>query len=168
MLSDTETHRQARTRSLRGTVEESEHVPQTRPSATGMPSVPCFRMNAFWASENRDAFIALRSSQPGNRRGKIYLKTIQRGGLRSAVGPGYHRHLCGGRRLRMSGGQSGRSNTTKSFGLPEYQRCDSTINSHAAQSCDVGAGLCSRKPSLIACLIPSSINVLATSGTLVP
>jgi len=31
-------------------------------SATGMPSAPCFRMNAFWASENRDAFIALRSA----------------------------------------------------------------------------------------------------------
>jgi hypothetical protein len=30
-----------------------------------------FRMNAFWASENRDAFMALRSSQPGNRRGKL-------------------------------------------------------------------------------------------------
>jgi hypothetical protein len=25
------------------------------------------RMNAFWASENLDAFIALRSSQPGNQ-----------------------------------------------------------------------------------------------------
>ena len=24
-----------------------------------MPSAPCFRMNAFWASENRDAFIVL-------------------------------------------------------------------------------------------------------------
>jgi hypothetical protein len=30
------------------------------------------------------------------------------------------------------------------------------------------AGLCLRKPSLIACLIPSSIKVLAASGTLVP
>jgi hypothetical protein len=30
------------------------------------------------------------------------------------------------------------------------------------------AGLCFRKPSLIACLIPSSISVFATSGTLVP
>jgi hypothetical protein len=29
------------------------------------------RMNAFWASENLDAFIALRSSQPGNHRGKL-------------------------------------------------------------------------------------------------
>jgi len=28
-------------------------------------------MNAFWASENLDAFIALRSSQPGNHRGKL-------------------------------------------------------------------------------------------------
>src|SRR5262245_54859312 len=32
-------------------------------SATGMPSLPCFKMNAFWASENREAFIVLRSSQ---------------------------------------------------------------------------------------------------------
>jgi hypothetical protein len=40
-------------------------------SATGMPSAPCLRMNAFWASENRDAFIALRSSQPGNQRRKL-------------------------------------------------------------------------------------------------
>jgi hypothetical protein len=39
-----------------------------------------------------------------------------------------------------------------------------------AHDCDVSpaAGLCFRKPSLIACLIPSSIKVLATSGTLVP
>jgi hypothetical protein len=28
-------------------------------------------MNAFCASENLDAFIALRSSQPGNHRGKL-------------------------------------------------------------------------------------------------
>ena len=54
-----------------------------QPSATGMPSVPCFRMNAFCASENRDAFIVSAPSQPGNRRGKLYLKTIQFGGLRS-------------------------------------------------------------------------------------
>jgi hypothetical protein len=31
-------------------------------SATGISSVPCFRMNAFWASENRDGFIVFRSS----------------------------------------------------------------------------------------------------------
>ena len=30
-------------------------------SATGTPSSPCFTMNAFWASENCDAFIAFRS-----------------------------------------------------------------------------------------------------------
>jgi hypothetical protein len=39
------------------------------------------------------------------------------------------------------------------------------------QRCDVDPATtdpCFRKPSLIACLIPSSINVLATSGTLVP
>src|SRR5258708_37046382 len=34
-------------------------------SATGIPSEPCFKMNAFWASENFEAFIVLRSSQPG-------------------------------------------------------------------------------------------------------
>src|SRR5215211_3765300 len=33
-------------------------------SATGTPSCPCFKMNAFWASENLDAFIVFRSSQP--------------------------------------------------------------------------------------------------------
>jgi hypothetical protein len=33
-------------------------------SATGTPSAPCFKMNAFCASENFDAFIAFRSSQP--------------------------------------------------------------------------------------------------------
>src|ERR1051325_5890330 len=43
-------------------------------SATGMPSAPCLRMNAFWASENFEAFIVLRSSQPGNRRRKLYPK----------------------------------------------------------------------------------------------
>jgi hypothetical protein len=40
-------------------------------SATGTPSLPCFRINAFWASENFEAFITLRSSQPGNRCGKL-------------------------------------------------------------------------------------------------
>src|SRR5437588_11613353 len=40
-------------------------------SATGMPSAPCLRMNAFWAFQNLDAFITLRSSQPGNHRGKL-------------------------------------------------------------------------------------------------
>ena len=34
-------------------------------SATGIPSTPCLRINAFWASENLEAFIALRSSPPG-------------------------------------------------------------------------------------------------------
>ena len=33
-------------------------------SATGNPSAPCFRMNAFWASENFESFIVFRSSQP--------------------------------------------------------------------------------------------------------
>src|SRR5579871_3645917 len=31
-------------------------------SATGIPSLPCFKMNAFCASENFDAFIVFRSS----------------------------------------------------------------------------------------------------------
>lgn len=35
-----------------------------RISATGTPSAPCFRMNAFCASENLLAFIVFRSSQP--------------------------------------------------------------------------------------------------------
>src|SRR6185436_7156534 len=43
-------------------------------SATGMPSAPCLRMNAFWASENREAFIALHSSQPGESAPKTLTK----------------------------------------------------------------------------------------------
>src|SRR5947209_6459573 len=43
-------------------------------SATGTPSLPCFRMNAFCASENLDAFIAFRSSQPENQRRKTLAK----------------------------------------------------------------------------------------------
>src|SRR3546814_2767785 len=39
-------------------------------SATGTPSAPCFRMNAFYAFENLDAFIILRSSQPGETTAK--------------------------------------------------------------------------------------------------
>jgi hypothetical protein len=39
--------------------------------AAGMPSAACFKINAFWAAENLDTFIALRSSQPGNHRGKL-------------------------------------------------------------------------------------------------
>ncbi len=35
-------------------------------SATGIPSAPRFKMNAFWASEKFDAFIVFRSSQPGD------------------------------------------------------------------------------------------------------
>jgi hypothetical protein len=34
-------------------------------SATGCPSAPCFKMNAFCASVNFDAFTAFHSSQPG-------------------------------------------------------------------------------------------------------
>src|SRR5688500_7349727 len=33
-------------------------------SATGTPSCPCFKMNAFWASENLDGFIVFRASLP--------------------------------------------------------------------------------------------------------
>jgi hypothetical protein len=43
-------------------------------SATGIPSAHCFNMNAFWTSENREAFIALRSFQPGNLSGKTLPK----------------------------------------------------------------------------------------------
>src|SRR6476660_2363552 len=43
-------------------------------SATGTPSPPCFRMNAFCASENLDAFIVFRSSQPGNQTRKTLVK----------------------------------------------------------------------------------------------
>ena len=42
--------------------------------ATGIPSAPCLRINAFWASENLDAFIALRSSQPGESTRKTLTK----------------------------------------------------------------------------------------------
>src|SRR3954469_9417893 len=43
-------------------------------SATGIPSLPRFRMNAFCASENLDAFIVFRSSQPGNQTRKTLAK----------------------------------------------------------------------------------------------
>jgi hypothetical protein len=43
-------------------------------SATGTPSPPCFRINAFCASENFDAFIVFRSSQPGNQTRKTLAK----------------------------------------------------------------------------------------------
>src|SRR6476646_9506591 len=43
-------------------------------SATGIPSLPCFRMNAFCASENFDAFIVFRSSQPGTQTRKTLPK----------------------------------------------------------------------------------------------
>jgi len=36
-------------------------------AATGVPSAPCRRMNAFCPCENCDAFIVFRSSQPGNQ-----------------------------------------------------------------------------------------------------
>src|SRR3954469_21560782 len=43
-------------------------------SATGIPSLPRFRMNASCASENLDAFIVFRSSQPGNQTRKTLAK----------------------------------------------------------------------------------------------
>jgi hypothetical protein len=52
-------------------------------SATGMPSDACFRMNAFWASENFDAFIVFRSHSQENHRGKLYSRTIRFPGLRA-------------------------------------------------------------------------------------
>ena len=52
-------------------------------SATGMASAPCFRMNAFIASESLDAFMVLRSYQPGKDYGeKLQFKTIQLSGIR--------------------------------------------------------------------------------------
>jgi len=45
---------------------EIGHLADPRPAANDNPSAPCFKMNAFWASENFDAFIVFRSSQPGN------------------------------------------------------------------------------------------------------
>jgi len=42
-----------------------------RTSVTGMPPAPCFKINAFSASENFEAFIVPRSSQPGNWREKL-------------------------------------------------------------------------------------------------
>jgi hypothetical protein len=43
-------------------------------SATGIPSEPCFRMNAFWASEKFEVFIALRSFQPRESQRKTLAK----------------------------------------------------------------------------------------------
>ena len=48
------------------TSAEPRVPPSGRSPPPAFPSEPCFEMNAFWASENRDAFITLRSSQPGN------------------------------------------------------------------------------------------------------
>jgi len=36
-------------------------------SATGTPSAPCFRMNAFWASESCEAFIGSSPPSQGNQ-----------------------------------------------------------------------------------------------------
>jgi hypothetical protein len=41
-----------------------------------MPSDACFRMNAFWASENFDAFIVFRSRSQENHRGKLWLEPM--------------------------------------------------------------------------------------------
>lgn len=35
-------------------------------SATATSSLPCFGMNAFWASENFEAFLVRRSTTAGN------------------------------------------------------------------------------------------------------
>jgi hypothetical protein len=40
-------------------------------SDTDVPSVPCFKMSAFYASVNFDAFIVFHSSQPGNSAEKL-------------------------------------------------------------------------------------------------
>jgi hypothetical protein len=60
------------------------------------------KKNAFWASENLGAFIALRSSQPGNHSGKLYPKTVEDSGLRPRWRVG-RRSEAGSRRSRSSG-----------------------------------------------------------------
>jgi hypothetical protein len=45
-------------------------------------------MNAFWASENFEASIVLRSPQLGNQKGKLYPKTIQFRGSEQVAGQG--------------------------------------------------------------------------------
>jgi hypothetical protein len=48
------------------------------------PSAPRFRINAFLASENREAYIALRSSQPVTAENLTI--TVQESGLRAING----------------------------------------------------------------------------------
>ena len=52
-------------------------------SATGIPSSPCFSMNAFCASVNFDAFIAFAPSQPGIITRKLQPQTRDFSGSRS-------------------------------------------------------------------------------------
>ncbi len=53
-------------------------------SAIGTPSAPCFRMNAFCATENFDAFIVFHSSQPRDFGAEnSQLQTVQFSGIRS-------------------------------------------------------------------------------------
>jgi len=78
--------------------------------------------------------------------------------------PGYARGL-----LFLPHGKLGRLPRTS----PSCRLLDASLRDlFRVQRCDVDPATtddpCLRKPSLIACLIPSSINVLATSGTLVP
>jgi hypothetical protein len=51
-------------------------------SATGTPSAPCFRMNAFCASVNFDAFVEHALPSPGKHARKLYLRSIQFPGSR--------------------------------------------------------------------------------------
>src|SRR6185436_18424468 len=52
-------------------------------SATGIPSRPCCRMNAFCASENLDAFIALRSSPASGKDPETLAKNDLFSGVRA-------------------------------------------------------------------------------------
>ena len=57
-------------------------------SATGIPSAPCFSMNACCASLNFEAFIGSAPPSPGDSRcRKLYLKALQFLGLRSVLSP---------------------------------------------------------------------------------
>lgn len=64
-------------------------------SATEIPSDPCFRMNAFCASENFDAFIRLPFlPAKGCYRGKLRFRTIQFSGIRAIRAFNRHGSCC--------------------------------------------------------------------------
>src|SRR5687768_17568562 len=71
-------------------------------SATGTPSCPCLRMNAFCASENLDAFIVFPSSQPKDLGRKTPVKNDPVSGDQITRGPAHHESAVGGRRFRRT------------------------------------------------------------------